>query len=152
MIALVEKTKDKARLGLENWAEHQRLARDPRCVEVMKIWEDVTDSDGKVIDTHLVRILPVMITDALEDLVRRYVSVFPEEVADFRAQIRADFAALRDEKGWSGNRSMRLAMRMPETLYRVIEARWPDFFTPGKIRRNMRRLSLGLPQLMVGSV
>ncbi len=148
---LFGKNKNKEKQGFENYRLYCRLRADPKVKDVLVIWEDIRDEQGAIIDSHMVEVMPVFMADTIESLIARYVRVFPEEIKMFSDEVKAEYAVIQ-EKGWSGGRTMRLAMKMPEKLYRCIELLVPGFFRPCDIRANMRRLRAVLPDIMTGSV
>lgn len=151
VLKLIEKSRDKEKTGIENFNSYMQLVADPKVADVLCIWENVSNEQGRVIDSHLVRIMPVYVNDTLEALVARYAGTFPEEVVELNRQLEIE-RQLAHEKGWSELKSMRLAANIPEKLYRCIEFWRPGFFRRDGLRKNLRLLSQAVPKLMVGCV
>ena len=90
----------------------KRLKQDNNLVNVMRIHAKNT------FELHL---FPVFKTDSPEDIVNRYVDLFPREIEAFIDELRAKRETLKTQSGMSDGGTQLAKMSIPIGLYGAIQ-------------------------------
>lgn len=114
-------------------------------------WETKPDLKGIVYDSpagddRIYGAFPIFTNDSLEDVIRKYQKVFPEELKYTLKDFQEKKSNLNDPKGMSKTRNMRQMCTLPHTLGAIIQKYYPWYI---ETKEGMNKLKKLIPYCFI---
>lgn len=128
---ILQKTEHRVR---EDWKKWRREADYE-----FTVWNEIPDTrpgrDPE--DFVLIGAFPVFSGDTVSSIFKKWYEVFKQEANDFLQQLVVEEQVMASGLGMSSAKTMRIGARIPETLYKTLEQKWPEIRQNDKDRKSV---------------